>query len=116
MSTNPGPQQPTDIDRYVAAEITLRRGSCGMTMTVLGELVGVSLQQIRNYEAGSDRISAGRLYRIARALGCQPADFYPPVSATEPDPRQVDLLSDVATLDKGKQTALVALSRELARP
>ena len=40
-----------------------------MTQTNLGDVLGTSHQQIQKYERGINRISAGRLYVLAQALG-----------------------------------------------
>jgi transcriptional regulator with XRE-family HTH domain len=41
----------------------------------LARTCGVTFQQIRKYEAASDRISISRLARIAQALGCRCSDL-----------------------------------------
>ena len=42
----------------------------------MAELVGVSYQQAYKYEQGINRISAGRLFALAGALGVEVAYFY----------------------------------------
>jgi transcriptional regulator with XRE-family HTH domain len=39
-----------------------------MSQEKLGDLVGVTFQQIQKYENGSNRISAGRLYQVSAVL------------------------------------------------
>lgn len=46
-----------------------RRARLGWSSRTLGEAVGVSLQQIRRYERGADRMSAAMLIRLCGALG-----------------------------------------------
>ncbi len=41
----------------------------GLTQQQLANLIGVTYQQAHKYERGMNRISAGRLYEIARVLG-----------------------------------------------
>jgi transcriptional regulator with XRE-family HTH domain len=48
----------------------------GMTQQELAMLIGVSYQQQHKYERGADRITAGRLHAIARALDVDVADFF----------------------------------------
>lgn len=43
---------------------------------MLGDLVGVTFQQLQKYEDGVNRISAGRLARIAAAHGVPVTAFY----------------------------------------
>ncbi len=40
-----------------------------MSQPELAERVGVTFQQVQKYENGKNRISAGRLYEVAKALG-----------------------------------------------
>jgi len=54
-----------DTDRYVGARVRGRRRMLGLTQHQLAELIGVSYQQANKYETGLNRVSAGRLYRIA---------------------------------------------------
>lgn len=59
----------TTIDAYIGARTRKRRELIGITQKQLAELVGVTYQQQHKYEVGKNRISGGRLYQIARALG-----------------------------------------------
>lgn len=67
---------PLDVDRKVAAAIRQRRIMAGMTQMQLAEAIGVTYQQAHKYEAGINRISAARLWRIAQALGCTVGDLF----------------------------------------
>ena len=46
-----------------------------MSQTQLAESVGLPYQQIQKYERGANRISAGRLYQLARILDV-PVSFF----------------------------------------
>jgi hypothetical protein len=50
--------------------------SSGMTQQRLAMLIGVSYQQQHKYELGADRITAGRLHAISRALDVDLADLF----------------------------------------
>ena len=65
-SDRPGAKD--DVDRQVGARILERRVALGLTQQQLGERIGVSGQQANKYERGIDRVSAGRLFDIARTL------------------------------------------------
>lgn len=67
----------TDIDAHVSRRFRELRKAGGMTQQRLAAKVGVSWQQIQKYDSGQNRISAGRLYAIARALGVPVQDFFP---------------------------------------
>src|SRR5580692_3255062 len=57
-----------DIDRHVGARIRERRIMLGLTQQQIADLIGVTYQQAHKYERGINRISAGRLFEIARVL------------------------------------------------
>ena len=48
----------------------------GMSQERLGELLGLTFQQVQKYEKGINRIGAGRLYEVAGILGVPVAFFY----------------------------------------
>ncbi len=64
------------VDVYVGARLRMRRTMVGMSQSKLGELLGVTFQQIQKYEKGSNRISASRLQQTARALEVSPSYFF----------------------------------------
>jgi transcriptional regulator with XRE-family HTH domain len=64
MDTDP----PEMIDQHVAIRIRSRRTEMGITLQSLAGQIGVAFQQAHKYERGLSRISAGRLYHVARAL------------------------------------------------
>ncbi|SET79856.1 helix-turn-helix domain-containing protein [Oceanicella actignis] len=63
------------VDVHVGKRVRHRRWMVGMTQQQLGEKVGIKFQQIQKYETGMNRISASRLWDIARALGV-PVSFF----------------------------------------
>jgi transcriptional regulator with XRE-family HTH domain len=64
------------INGHVGARIRERRIMLGLAQPQLAEVIGVSYQQLHKYESGKNRVSAGRLFEIARALGVAAAYFY----------------------------------------
>ena len=69
-------RDPTDIDKLVSERILARRNELHMSQPELAERVGVTFQQVQKYENGKNRISAGRLYEVAKALGVTIPYFY----------------------------------------
>ena len=67
----------TDADKYIGARLRARRLMLGLTQQETAELIGVTYQQQHKYEKGINRIAAGRLYDIARALGVEIEDLVP---------------------------------------
>ena len=56
------------VDEYVGSKLKLKRSSIGITQNELGDMVGVTFQQIQKYEKGANRIGAGKLYEFAKIL------------------------------------------------
>ena len=73
------------IDVYVGARLRMRRTGIGMSQSRLGELLGVTFQQIQKYEKGSNRISASRLQQTARALEVPPSYFFEGAPTQSPE-------------------------------
>lgn len=65
-----------DIDRHVGARIRERRIMLGLTQQQLADLIGVTYQQAHKYERGINRVSAGRLFEVARVLSVPVAYFF----------------------------------------
>ena len=66
----------SDFDRELGAKLRATRLSTGINQTTLGIAVGVSFQQIQQYELGQIRIAAGTLQKIGEALGIHPGEFF----------------------------------------
>ena len=58
-----------------SGECGVKRLMLAMSQTRLGELLDLTFQQIQKYEKGTNRISAGRLFDIARIQGV-PIDYF----------------------------------------
>ncbi len=65
--------------------IKLRRTELGMSQQMLGDLAGVTPQQIQKYEFGLNRVNAPTLGRIADALEVPISYFYQKNSAETKD-------------------------------
>src|SRR5438270_5642041 len=72
------------VDRHVGYRVRLRRMLIGMSQEHLGELLGLTFQQVQKYERGINRIGAGRLYEVAGILGVPVSFFYEGVNGVEP--------------------------------
>jgi transcriptional regulator with XRE-family HTH domain len=69
-------QNPTDVDALVGERVRSRRIQAKMSQAKLGEALGVTFQQIQNYEKGINRIGSGRLFKIAEVLACDITEFF----------------------------------------
>jgi transcriptional regulator with XRE-family HTH domain len=63
-----GDRQPVEADLVVGANIRRLRNEQRLTLQDLASQLGMSHQQLQKYETGSNRVSAGVLYPVARAL------------------------------------------------
>jgi transcriptional regulator with XRE-family HTH domain len=62
------PRSSNAIDEFIGGRMRERRQALGISQTDLGKMLGVSFQQIQKYENGRNRVSAGRLFDICKAL------------------------------------------------
>lgn len=61
-------RQPDRIDVHVGTRVKAGRTGLRMSQEKLGEQLGLTFQQIQKYEKGTNRIGAGRLYRLSQVL------------------------------------------------
>ncbi len=68
-------KQVNPIDIQVGNRVRIRRMLIGMSQERLGDLLGLTFQQVQKYEKGVNRIGAGRLFEVSRILNV-PVDFF----------------------------------------
>lgn len=73
------------IDAHVGKRLRHRRWLVGMTQQQLGDAVGIKFQQIQKYETGMNRISASRLWDLARVLDVPVAFFFEGIGVEHAD-------------------------------
>ena len=114
-------QSTATIDNHVGGRIRERRIMLGLTQQQLAEMIGVTYQQAHKYELGINRVSAGRLFEIARALSAPITYFYEGIG--EEGPRQlmphqrmqIEIARNFAEIRNEKhQEAVSQLARSLA--
>lgn len=91
---------PIDIDAEVGRRVRLRRIMIGLTQLQVGQLCGISPQQIHKYEIGASRLTSHRLWQLASVLRVDISWFFGQ-ECTEgnlPDDF-LDMLSDHANLE-----------------
>jgi transcriptional regulator with XRE-family HTH domain len=66
---------PDELPHEIGSLIRAQRLIREMSQEELGDRIGVTFQQIQNYEKGRSRVSAGRLVRIAEILKV-PVSFF----------------------------------------
>jgi transcriptional regulator with XRE-family HTH domain len=93
---------PDPIDQHVGGQLRLRRAQAGLTQTELGSKVGLSFQAVQKYESGENRISASRLYQLARILDVPLSYFFEGLEAPGGS-------ASVDPLDLGRKEASMVL-------
>jgi transcriptional regulator with XRE-family HTH domain len=63
-------------DVEIGRKIRTLRLERGLSQSRLADGIGLSFQQLQKYESGANRVSAGRLQRIAALLGVPVTVFY----------------------------------------
>lgn len=79
---------PNPIDMHVGGRIRLRRRLIGVSQERLAHDLGLTFQQVQKYERGANRVSASKLYEIAKSLQCDVGYFFEGLS----DPASTELL------------------------
>jgi transcriptional regulator with XRE-family HTH domain len=69
-------RSPSKVDVYFGKRLRMRRLEQKMSQSQLGEVLGVSFQQVQKYEKGTNRVGASRLQQIATALDVPVTYFY----------------------------------------
>ena len=95
----------------------MRRILLGMTQHQLAKLTRVTYQQQHKYERGINRISAGRLFALARALGVSVDAFFVGLDGPASDEHDLTLELARAFVGIGEQRqreAIFRLARVLA--
>ena len=67
---------PNPVDLHVGARIRMRRKILGVSQERLADDLGLTFQQVQKYERGANRVSASKLWEIARALNTGVGYFY----------------------------------------
>jgi transcriptional regulator with XRE-family HTH domain len=120
-----GPRRVGAEDIAIAHRLRALRLERGLSQSKVARETGVSFQQFQKYEKGDNRISAGRLQRIAVALSVPVAFFYGGAQRgideasfgylrTRGALRLVRAYAGVP--ERAQRVALVALAEALARP
>jgi transcriptional regulator with XRE-family HTH domain len=111
-------------DRQIGELIRAQRLAKGLTQAQLGIQLGVTYQQIQKYEAGTNRVGAGRLAKIAELLNVPITFFYGATGSKNPQNDTLRLLNTAAAVrflrafseieNKKVKSALVDLTESLA--
>ncbi|MEM7329997.1 MAG: helix-turn-helix transcriptional regulator [Pseudomonadota bacterium] len=67
---------PSHVDHQVGRRIRQARRDAKLTQGQLGDMIGLTFQQVQKYEKGVNRVSAGTLYEISKVLGLHISWFF----------------------------------------
>jgi transcriptional regulator with XRE-family HTH domain len=99
--------KPNPIDIHVGKRLRLRRTLLGMSQERLGELLGLTFQQVQKYERGANRIGSSRLFELGQILDVPVSFFFDdlPEAATGGYPR-LGLAEEGAPFEHGDDLPL----------
>ena len=69
-------RSPNPVDLHVGGRVRMRRKMLGVSQERLAEALGLTFQQVQKYERGANRVSASKLYEIARFLSAPVSYFF----------------------------------------
>lgn len=64
------------VDLHVGRRIREQRKALGISQGRLAEALGLTFQQVQKYERGANRVSASKLWDIARTLDVEVSHFF----------------------------------------
>ena len=82
---------PNPVDAHVGSRIRMRRKILGVSQEKLAESLGLTFQQVQKYERGANRVSASKLYQIAKALEAPILYFFEGLPDPASDKDSIDL-------------------------
>jgi transcriptional regulator with XRE-family HTH domain len=115
------------VDLHIGQRVRHRRWLLGMTQQQLAQSVGIRFQQIQKYESGANRISASRLWDLARALEMPVSFFFDGLADSKDKTAEgngddgllqnketMDLIRAYYGLDEGPRRRLLELAKALS--
>jgi transcriptional regulator with XRE-family HTH domain len=100
------------VDKLIGTRIRLQRTAIGMSQEKLGDVLGITFQQIQKYEKGTNRVGAARLQAIADALGVPVSFFFEQREAASSSPDSPLGIQDLLTSREGIELARAFLKIE----
>ena len=104
-----------EIDNNVGRIIREKRTIRGLTQRDIGDVLGVTFQQIQKIETGQNRISAGNLKLVADFMKVSILDFYgEPEIESEADRHEVMRIKRFRALNEKAQKSLLKTYEDIA--
>lgn len=78
-----GTRASTEIDAHVGLMVKLRRLDLNLSQEFVAAKLGITAQQLKKYEKGTNRIGASRLHQLATILDVEIQYFFQNTPATQ---------------------------------
>ncbi|MGN6424276.1 MAG: helix-turn-helix domain-containing protein [Asticcacaulis sp.] len=98
-------REAESVDVLVGKVMRELRDSAGLTQAQLGAVMKISAAQVQKYEFGANRLSAQRLFELARYFGVSVEDFYRYVEPTACDKGGAPTKAHFYQTDEGRKLA-----------
>jgi transcriptional regulator with XRE-family HTH domain len=111
LTPTPEARTPNLVDLHVGGRVRMRRKMLGVSQEHLADALKLTFQQVQKYERGSNRVSASKLYEIARALQVPVSYFFDGLAdpmmdkADEPGVAADRVLTDFLNTPEGLELA-----------
>lgn len=110
------------IDKELGNNLRFLRLIRGLTQSEVGEILGVTFQQVQKYEQGTNRITARTLCKLKCPLGVEFQDFFNPLAevplvaiTTEQDKTIISMIRHFVAIPSPQQKRIILnLIRELS--
>jgi len=76
LTSIPEGRAPNPVDLHVGGRVRMRRKILGVSQEHLADALGLTFQQVQKYERGANRVSASKLYEIAKTLQVPVSYFF----------------------------------------
>jgi transcriptional regulator with XRE-family HTH domain len=116
---------PHPVDVHVGGRVRMRRTLLGMTQTDVGNVLGLTFQQIQKNEAGMNRIGASRVYALSRILSVPVEYFFEGLEEEAPARPADNMMTKFETLklvrafdrisDQAVRDAILRFTKAMAR-
>jgi transcriptional regulator with XRE-family HTH domain len=107
-------ESPDPVDIHVGARVHDKRTQMGLTQKQMAAALGLTFQQIQKYERAANRISASKLYSLARFLKVPVYYFFEGLSGFD-TPGFAETPPDAYVADGPAQRDRVEMARLIVR-
>jgi len=119
VTDTPEARTPNVVDLHVGGRVRMRRKMLGLSQERLADALKLTFQQVQKYERGANRVSASKLYEMARTLQVPVSYFFEgladPITAESDDIDEAAHRTVTAFLSAPEGMELAALFPKIAK-